>query len=62
MLTTSPDDVNGVTEFLGTWSVYPYFKSGNILLNSIERGVYTLKYTGKKAKYGKGKGPKHGRD
>lgn len=38
-------------EFLGTWSNYPYFKSGNILVNSIERGVFTLKYTGRKAKY-----------
>ncbi|KAK0670307.1 hypothetical protein QBC41DRAFT_318240 [Cercophora samala] len=45
------DDVNGVTEFLGTWSVYPYFKSGYILLNSIERGIFSLKYTGKKASY-----------
>ncbi|KAF2750128.1 hypothetical protein M011DRAFT_492421 [Sporormia fimetaria CBS 119925] len=43
------DDVGGVVEFLGTWSVYPYFKSGYILLNSIERGVYSLKYTGRKA-------------
>ncbi|KAK3293041.1 uncharacterized protein B0H64DRAFT_204892 [Chaetomium fimeti] len=45
------DDVNGVVEFLGTWSVYPYFKSGYILLNSIERGIFSLKYNGRKAKY-----------
>ena len=45
------DDVNGVVEFLGTWSVYPYFKSGYILLNSIERGIFTLKYTGRARKY-----------
>ncbi|KAK5653076.1 hypothetical protein OQA88_9363 [Cercophora sp. LCS_1] len=45
------DDVNGVVEFLGTWSVYPYFKSGYILLNSIERGIYSLKYNGPRAKY-----------
>lgn len=45
------DDVNGVTEFLGTWSVYPYFKSGYILLNSIERGIFSLKYTGRKAQH-----------
>ncbi|KAK3316898.1 hypothetical protein B0H66DRAFT_592991 [Apodospora peruviana] len=45
------DDVNGVVEFLGTWSVYPYFKSGYVLLNSIERGIFALKYTGKKAKF-----------
>jgi choice-of-anchor B domain-containing protein len=40
------DDVNGRAEFVGTWSVYPFFKSGHILLNSIERGAYVLKYTG----------------
>ncbi|KAF4463652.1 choice-of-anchor B domain [Fusarium albosuccineum] len=45
------DDVGGVVEFLGTWSVYPYFRSGYILLNSIERGIFSLKYTGRKAKY-----------
>lgn len=33
-------------QFYGSWSVYPYFKSGHILLNSIERGVFSLKYTG----------------
>jgi len=43
-----PDDdsVGGEAEFVGTWSVYPYFASGHILLNSIERGTYVLKYTG----------------
>jgi len=51
------DDINGEVAFLGTWSVYPYFKSGYILLNSIERGVFSLKYNGPKAKYGKKKGP-----
>ena len=40
------DNVGGKAEFTGTWSVYPYFKSGNILLNSIERGIFLLKYTG----------------
>jgi hypothetical protein len=45
------DDINGEVAFLGTWSVYPYFKSGYILLNSIERGIFSLKYTGRKAKY-----------
>jgi len=40
------DSVGGRAEFVGTWSVYPYFESGHILLNSIERGVYVLKYTG----------------
>ncbi|KAK0752636.1 hypothetical protein B0T18DRAFT_388546 [Schizothecium vesticola] len=38
------DSVGGRADFTGTWSVYPYFKSGNILLNSIERGVFVLKY------------------
>ncbi|GAB7366033.1 hypothetical protein MBLNU230_g7602t1 [Neophaeotheca triangularis] len=45
------DDVGGVVEFLGTWSNYPYFPSGYILLNSIERGVFSLRYNGRKAKY-----------
>lgn len=47
MLTTFSQAI----EFLGTWSNYPYFKSGNILVNSIERGIFTVKYTGRKAKY-----------
>ena len=34
------------TEFLGTWSNYPYFASGNIIVNSIERGLYVLKSSG----------------
>lgn len=33
---------NGVT-FNGAWSVYPYFPSGNIVVNSIERGLFVLK-------------------
>lgn len=40
------DAVGGETTFDGAWSVYPYFKSGYILLNSIERGVFSLKYHG----------------
>ena len=32
--------------FSGTWSNYPYFKSGNIIVSSIERGLFVLKYTG----------------
>lgn len=40
------DDVGGVVKFVGSWSIYPYFKSGYMLLNSIERGVYSLKYDG----------------
>ncbi|KAK5943803.1 hypothetical protein PMZ80_003084 [Knufia obscura] len=45
------DDVNGVVEFLGTWSVYPYYESGYMLLNSIERGVFSLKYNGRGKAY-----------
>lgn len=41
----SDDDVGGRATFNGAWSVYPYFKSGYLLVNSIERGVYSLKYT-----------------
>ncbi|KAF2179974.1 hypothetical protein K469DRAFT_730404 [Zopfia rhizophila CBS 207.26] len=40
------DKTNGSLEFVGTWSVYPYFKSGYVILNSIERGIFSLKYTG----------------
>lgn len=40
------DAEGGVVAFTGSWSVYPYFPSGFILLNSIERGVFSLKYTG----------------
>ncbi|RDW67281.1 uncharacterized protein DSM5745_09147 [Aspergillus mulundensis] len=45
------DEIGGEVEFVGSWSVYPYFKSGHILLNSIERGIYSLKYTGPAAEY-----------
>ncbi|KAH7408776.1 hypothetical protein DE146DRAFT_388339 [Phaeosphaeria sp. MPI-PUGE-AT-0046c] len=38
------DAVGGEATFDGSWGVYPYFRSGHILLNSIERGVYSLKY------------------
>ncbi|KAG9236674.1 hypothetical protein BJ875DRAFT_212886 [Amylocarpus encephaloides] len=40
------DASTGQVQFVGSWSVYPYFKSGYLLLNSIERGIYSLKYTG----------------
>ncbi|KAJ2903203.1 hypothetical protein MKZ38_010239 [Zalerion maritima] len=40
------DDDNPAAEFYGSWSVYPYFDSGVIILNSIERGLFALKYTG----------------
>jgi choice-of-anchor B domain-containing protein len=30
-------------EFEGTWSNYPYFKSGNIIVSSIEYGLYVVR-------------------
>jgi choice-of-anchor B domain-containing protein len=40
------DEVGGEAEFYGAWSVYPYFQSGNIVVSSIERGIFSLRYTG----------------
>ncbi|PSN63745.1 hypothetical protein BS50DRAFT_602463 [Corynespora cassiicola Philippines] len=40
------DAVGGEATFDGAWSVYPYFKSGYLLVNSIERGIFSVKYTG----------------
>eukprot|EP01012_Entosiphon_sulcatum_P023900 TRINITY_DN2903_c0_g1_i1.p1 TRINITY_DN2903_c0_g1~~TRINITY_DN2903_c0_g1_i1.p1 ORF type:complete len:469 (-),score=96.33 TRINITY_DN2903_c0_g1_i1:133-1539(-) len=33
-----------VVDFHGSWSNYPYFKSGIVVATSIERGLYVLKY------------------
>ncbi|KAF2220230.1 hypothetical protein BDZ85DRAFT_284656 [Elsinoe ampelina] len=46
-----PEDDNtpGAVAFLGTWSNYPYFKSRYILVNSIERGIFSVKHTGSRA-------------
>ncbi|KAI0377089.1 hypothetical protein F5Y04DRAFT_191057 [Hypomontagnella monticulosa] len=33
----------GQIEFQGTWSHYPYFESGYIMINTIERGAYVVK-------------------
>jgi choice-of-anchor B domain-containing protein len=33
----------GSLEFVGTWSSYPFFKSGYILVNTIERGAFVVK-------------------
>jgi choice-of-anchor B domain-containing protein len=41
------DEVGGTAEFFGAWSVYPYFASGNILVSSIERGLYSLRHNAK---------------
>lgn len=40
------DKEGGQATFNGAWSVYPYFESGVIVVNSIERGLFSLKYTG----------------
>ncbi|RYP23285.1 hypothetical protein DL765_001194 [Monosporascus sp. GIB2] len=44
-----PEDDNqsggGSTSFVGTWSLYPYFKSGYVLVNTIERGAFIVKPT-----------------
>ncbi|KAI5867927.1 hypothetical protein GGS23DRAFT_591737 [Durotheca rogersii] len=44
-----PEDDNaeggGQIAFQGTWSHYPYFKSGYILINTIERGAYVVKFS-----------------
>jgi len=32
-------------DFLGSWSSYPYFPSRNIVVNSIDRGLFVLKLT-----------------
>jgi len=34
------------TSFLGSWSSYPYFSSGTIVVNSIERGLFVVKLNG----------------
>jgi len=31
------------TSFFGSWSNYPYFKSGNVIVSSIERGLFVLR-------------------
>ena len=33
---------NDATSFNGAWSVYPYFPSGNIVINDIERGLFVV--------------------
>lgn len=40
------DKEGGKVSFNGAWSVYPYFKSGNILINSIERGIFSVRRSG----------------
>lgn len=37
---------NDATAFNGAWSVYPYFASGNIIINDIERGLFVVRKSG----------------
>ena len=39
----SPDCDTAI--FMGAWSAYPYFNSGNVIVQSIERGLFVLKPT-----------------
>jgi choice-of-anchor B domain-containing protein len=41
---TYPSD--NAASFNGAWSVYPYFESGNILINDIERGLFVVRKSG----------------
>ena len=41
---TYPAD--NATAFNGAWSVYPYFASGNIIINDIERGLIIVRESG----------------
>ena len=52
------DAVGGVVDFVGTWASYGYFESGWILINTIERGLFSVKYNNPKkpGRGGKGKG------
>jgi len=34
---------NNSTDFNGAWSVYPYFESGNIIINDINRGLFVIR-------------------
>jgi hypothetical protein len=34
---------NNNAGFQGAWSVYPYFKSGTIVVNSIEQGLFIVR-------------------
>lgn len=34
------------TSFNGAWSVYPYFNSGNLIVNDINRGLFVLRKSG----------------
>jgi hypothetical protein len=36
-----PEDDN--VAYSGSWSVFPFFKSGNVIVNSIERGLFVVR-------------------
>lgn len=36
---------NNARAYTGSWSNYPYFKSGNIIINSIDEGLFVVKPT-----------------
>ncbi|KAH8927143.1 hypothetical protein BT69DRAFT_1214249 [Atractiella rhizophila] len=38
------DDIGGEAKFGGSWSVYPYFESGFVIVNSMDRGLFVVKY------------------
>ncbi|KAF8455791.1 hypothetical protein BDZ91DRAFT_667480 [Kalaharituber pfeilii] len=42
------DSVGGKVTFVGTWASYPKFGSGWVIINTIERGIFSVRYTGKK--------------
>ena len=37
---------NDGAAFNGVWSVYPYFASGNIVINDIEKGLFIVRKSG----------------
>tara|TARA_B110001469_G_scaffold125515_1_gene141080 strand:+ start:521 stop:2029 length:1509 start_codon:yes stop_codon:yes gene_type:complete len=37
---------SNTTAFNGAWSVYPYFSSGNIIINDIDRGLFIVRKSG----------------
>jgi hypothetical protein len=37
---------NDLPSFRGTWNVYPYFPSGNIILSDINRGFFIIRKSG----------------
>ncbi|KAJ7062259.1 hypothetical protein C8F01DRAFT_1137028, partial [Mycena amicta] len=39
------DAIGGEAAFGGAWSSYPYFESGYILVNTLERGLFVVKLT-----------------